>query len=254
LNKYGGQKRIKIMSGSSNMRTLDVSAKTEKKGKFTYLSWAWAVDKLIEHHPDATWEVQHFPMMVWETSQVTVAVGAEEGLTPIKNLRAIPEMQVPYMRTDCGYFVEVAVTVDGVTRSQIHPVLNHQNKPIDKPNAFDINTAIQRCLAKAIALHGLGLYIYAGEDLPPEDTGPSPYSTEEVDQNMVRDRAMALRVLIDDDDPETTHDKISEVWNGLSNDERVGVQKLLKEKAPDSNKMYSTLLKEHQNYIPGETA
>jgi hypothetical protein len=50
--------------------------------------------------------------------------------------------------------------------SQLHPVLDGKNKPIASPTAFDINTSIQRCLVKAIALHGLGLYIYAGEDLP----------------------------------------------------------------------------------------
>ena len=70
------------------------------------------------------------------------------------------------MKTDTGYFVEVAVTVQGLTLSQIHPVLDGKNRPIFEPTAFDINTSIQRCLVKAIALHGLGLYIYAGEDLP----------------------------------------------------------------------------------------
>jgi hypothetical protein len=58
------------------------------------------------------------------------------------------------------------VTMQGLTLSQIHPVLDGKNKPIFEPTAFDINTSIQRCLVKAIALHGLGLYIYAGEDLP----------------------------------------------------------------------------------------
>jgi hypothetical protein len=58
------------------------------------------------------------------------------------------------------------VTVQAVTLSQIHPVLDGRNQPIAEPTAFDINTSIQRCLVKAIALHGLGLYIYAGEDLP----------------------------------------------------------------------------------------
>ncbi len=66
--------------------------------------------------------------------------------------------------------VKVAVTVQGITLSQIHPVLDARNRPILAPNAFDINTSIQRCLVKAIALHGLGLYIYAGEDLPHAST------------------------------------------------------------------------------------
>ena len=73
---------------------------------------------------------------------------------------------LPYLKTETGYFVEVAVTVQGVTLSQIHPVLDGKNRPIFEPTAFDINTSIQRCLVKAIALHGLGLYVYAGEDLP----------------------------------------------------------------------------------------
>jgi hypothetical protein len=73
---------------------------------------------------------------------------------------------MPFMETKYGIFVEVAVTVQGITLSQIHPVLDNNNKPIAQPNSFQINTSIQRALVKAIALHGLGLYIYAGEDLP----------------------------------------------------------------------------------------
>src|SRR6187431_768486 len=80
---------------------------------------------------------------------------------------------LPYLKTDCGYFVEVEVTVEGVRLSQIHPVLDARNKPIEMPSAFDINTSIMRCLVKAIALHGLGLYVYAGEDLPEGATNES---------------------------------------------------------------------------------
>jgi hypothetical protein len=121
----------------TDLAKIDVSEHIEKKGKFSYLSWAWAVDQLRRVHPTASWEVVRF-----------------EGM--------------PYMKTECGYFVEVAVTVNGITLSQIHPILDNSNKPIAKPNAFQINTSIQRCLVKAIALHGLGLYVYAGEDLPPD--------------------------------------------------------------------------------------
>lgn len=119
----------------SKLAQIDCAEHVEKKGRFSYLSWAWAVKKLREVDPTATWEVKRF-----------------DG--------------VPYLKTDCGYFVEVEVTVQGLPLSQIHPILNNQNKPIAEPNSFDINTSIQRCLVKAIALHGLGLYIYAGEDLP----------------------------------------------------------------------------------------
>ena len=118
---------------------VDVSTKTEKKGMFTYLSWAWAVRELLRVAPDATWEVHE-----WGT----------EG------------NRQPYMKTEGGCFVKVSVTVNGVSREQVHPVLDNRNKPIKTPDAFQINTSIQRCLAKAIALHGLGLYLFAGEDLP----------------------------------------------------------------------------------------
>lgn len=125
---------------------VDVSKHVEKKGQYSYLSWPWAVAELRKVDPKASWEVKHFPQS--------------------------DEIYVPYMKTDCGYFVEVEVTVNDVKLSQIHPVLDNHNKVIESPNAFDINTSIQRCLVKAIALHGLGLSIYAGEDLPtnkPED-------------------------------------------------------------------------------------
>ena len=118
---------------------VDVSAKSEKKGMFTYLSGAWAVRELLRVAPDATWEVHEWGM---------------EG------------NRQPYMQTEAGCFVKVSVTVNGVTREQVHPVLDNRNKPIKTPDAFQVNTSIQRCLAKAIALHGLGLYIFAGEDLP----------------------------------------------------------------------------------------
>ena len=114
---------------------INVNEHVEKKGKFSYLSWAWAVDVLRKADPTATWEVIRFNGM-------------------------------PFMETKFGIFVEVAVTVQGITLSQIHPVLDNNNKPIAQPSSFHINTSIQRCLVKAIALHGLGLYIYAGEDLP----------------------------------------------------------------------------------------
>lgn len=127
---------------------LDVAKHVEKKGQFSYLSWPFAVAQLRLADPAASWEVRRF-----------------DGL--------------PYLNTDLGFFVEVAVTVQGVTLSQIHPVLDNKNRPILAPSAFDINTSIQRCLVKAIALHGLGLSIYAGEDLPdleeasPERTEPA---------------------------------------------------------------------------------
>lgn len=123
----------------AQLAAVDVSDHVEKKGQFSYLSWPYAVAQLRQFDETATWEVKRF-----------------DGL--------------PYLATENGTFVEVAVTVKGVTLSQLHPVLDARNKPLLAPTSFDINTSIQRALVKAIALHGLGLYIYAGEDLPHADT------------------------------------------------------------------------------------
>lgn len=132
---------------------IDVSKHIEKKGMFSYLSWPFAVAQLRLADPDASWEVRRF-----------------DGL--------------PYLSSELGFFVEVAVTVQGVTLSQIHPVLDNKNRPILTPTPFDINTSIQRCLVKAIALHGLGLSIYAGEDLPDlEDAGPTGNSGKTAEGN-----------------------------------------------------------------------
>ena len=119
----------------ARLNAINVNEHIEKKGGFSYLSWPYAVAELRKADATATWEVQRF-----------------HGL--------------PYLATEAGVFVEVAVTVQGVRLSQIHPVLDGRNRPMLAPTAFDINTSLQRCLVKAIALHGLGLYVYAGEDLP----------------------------------------------------------------------------------------
>lgn len=119
------------MNMFEQLSAVNVNEYTEKKGKFTYLSWAFAVQELLKRYPDATWEM--------------------------------PE---PTSYPDGTMMVWCKMTADGITRTAYLPVLDHNNKPIANPNAFQVNTAMQRCLAKAISLMGLGLYIYAGEDLP----------------------------------------------------------------------------------------
>tara|TARA_A100001011_G_scaffold135564_1_gene142979 strand:- start:14992 stop:15567 length:576 start_codon:yes stop_codon:yes gene_type:complete len=128
---------------------VNVTEEMEKKGQFNYLSWAYAVRELKKRHPETTWEVHEFG-----------------------------ENKTPFIATECGYFVKVTVTVEGVPATQVHPVLDNRNKTIEKPNAFQINTSIQRCLAKAIALHGLGIHIFAGEDLPSDFTLTDDQSKE----------------------------------------------------------------------------
>lgn len=130
----------------ATLNRINVNEHIEHKGQFSYLSWPYAVAQLRLTDPTASWEVKRFDGQ-------------------------------PFLKTECGYFVEVAVTVQGVTLSQVHPVLDGKNRPLLDPNCFDINTSIQRALVKAIALHGLGLYIYAGEDLPADGPSDAPRQT-----------------------------------------------------------------------------
>jgi len=115
----------------SDIAAINVNDHVEKKQNLSYLSWAWAVDCLLRLDENASWEFTK------------------------------PE--------PCGndtLMVFCSVTAFGRTRKAQLPVMDHRNKAIANPDAFQINVSMQRCLAKAIALHGLGLYIYAGEDLP----------------------------------------------------------------------------------------
>ena len=115
---------------------IDVSDKTEKKGNLTYLSWTWAWAEFKKVYPDAKYELKMF-----------------DG--------------VPYVHdTDTGYMVFTSVTAGGMTYDMWLPVMDARNKALKTADMFDINKAIMRCLTKNLAMFGLGLYIYAGEDLP----------------------------------------------------------------------------------------
>jgi hypothetical protein len=124
------------------LSAIDVNSKTEKKGKFTYLSWAFAWAELKKVSPTASAKVYH-----------------DENTN------------MPYFASKAGVIVKVGVTVEDLEHINYLPVMDYKNAaiPSDKVTMMDINKAIQRCTVKAIALHGLGLYIYAGEDLPEEE-------------------------------------------------------------------------------------
>lgn len=126
----------------SDLLKINVNDHTEKKNGLTYLSWAWAWSKVLEVDPAANYEVEQF-------------------IHPDN-----PNLKVPYQDIGGSCIVWVSVTIFGKTIKVQLPVLDYRNKCISAPNAFDINTSIMRCLTKGVAMHGLGLYIYAGEDLP----------------------------------------------------------------------------------------
>jgi len=120
----------------SELLKINVNDHLEKKGNLSYLSWAWAWAEVLKIDPAASWVAHE-----WNDR---------------------PAMFLP----DGSAMVKVSVTVKGDTKLCVLPVMDNRNRAIQNPDAFAVNTAIMRCLAKAIAMHGLGLYIYAGEDLP----------------------------------------------------------------------------------------
>ena len=130
----------------TELNAVDVSSKTEKKNGLTYLSWAWAWGESKKRHPDATYTVYE-------------------------------DREGRFYHTDgktC--WVKTGVTVNGVEHIEYLPVMDFKNRsiPLESVTSFDVNKAIQRSLTKAVARHGLGLYIYAGEDLPEEMAAAMP--------------------------------------------------------------------------------
>jgi hypothetical protein len=129
---------------------INVNDHTEKKNGLTYLSWAWAWAEALKADPKATFKVEMF-----------------DG--------------TPLMHVGGSFMVWITVTMFDKPMTCMLPVLDYRNKPIATPNSFDVNTSIMRCLVKAIAMHGLGLYIYAGEDTPPDEV-----RTEEPEKKIVK--------------------------------------------------------------------
>jgi hypothetical protein len=139
-----------VLESFTELRKVNVNDRIEKKNGLSYLSWAFAVDELLQRDPTATWEYRNGKELI----------GGENGSFLV---------DVPYVYIGATAMVFCTVKAFGVERTAQLPVMDHRNKPIPNPDAFQVNTAMQRCLAKAIALHGLGLYIYAGEDVPEEE-------------------------------------------------------------------------------------
>lgn len=125
---------------------LNVQDHVEKKNGLSYLSWAWAWAEALKADPAASFHVDTFQRA--------------DGTT------------VPYMDINGTAMVWVRTTLFGKTMTCFLPVMDHRNKPIPNPDSFQVNTAIMRCMTKCLALHGLGLNLYAGEDLPMVDSDP----------------------------------------------------------------------------------
>ena len=167
----------------AKLAAIDVSKYVEKKGphKLDYLSWPVAVDFLMKADPTATWEF-HNPMEFSETLMVSCTV-----------------------------------TAFGKPITMHLPVMDHSNRAVFNPDAFIVNKNMMRCLVKAIACHGLGIKVYAGEDLPSDTEKPVP-SNPAAEAKM-----LACKTL----------EQMVKVWTELSPEERKSVAHIkddLKEK------------------------
>ena len=136
----------------NTLNAVDVNGHTEKKSNLTYLSWVWAWGETVKRYPEAAYEVMKDP----------------NGL--------------PYFASPLGIMVYTRVTIEGQTREMWLPVMDGANRAltaeprvikskygdttVPAATMFEVNKAIMRCLTKNLAMFGLGLYIYAGEDLP----------------------------------------------------------------------------------------
>ena len=159
----------------NSLLDIDVSKNVEKKKvgntSLTYLSWAWAWTEIIKKYPSAIYEIKKF------------------------------ENNLPYVYDEkTGYMVFTAVTIEGITHEMWLPVMDgankamkseaytydtkfDKNKRVEAATMFDINKTIMRCLVKNLAMFGLGLYIYAGEDLPESSTDKEQPKTATKDES-----------------------------------------------------------------------
>lgn len=151
------------------LNAIDVKDKIEKKNNLSYLSWAWAWGEVKKIHPDATYTIYE----------------NKDGLF--------------YHHDNQTAWVKTGVTVNGIEHIEYLPVMDYRNSsiPVAKVTSFDVNKAIQRSLTKAIARHGLGLYIYAGEDLPEANEAQKLGDTlsmkpDRLDQERMRDTAITM--------------------------------------------------------------
>ena len=137
------------------LNNTNVNGHTEGRNGLTYLSWAWAWAEVKKAYPDAQYEIEKFNGLPYVFDELT------------------------------GYMVYTKVTIKGITHEMWLPVMDSANKAmkatpytyetkygekkVEAATMFDINKTLMRCLTKNLAMHGLGLYIYAGEDLPEMD-------------------------------------------------------------------------------------
>ena len=188
----------------ANLLTLNVNEHTEKKANLTYLSWAWAWAEALKADPTATYKVEMFGDKC-------------------------------FMEINGTAMVFVTATMFGKPMTCQLPVMDYRNKAIPNPDAFAVNTAIMRCMTKALALHGLGLYIFAGEDLPEEGRSvvitPTQGATDNIPMEELRyleELAIELIATCEQGDPKAAWVKLEE--QNLDSEQKVALWTLLPSK------------------------
>ena len=188
----------------SKLLAKDVNSHTEKKNNLTYLSWAWAWAEALKADPKATFVVNMF-----------------DGKC--------------YMDINGTGMVWVTVTMFDKPMTCQLPVMDYRNKPIPNPDAFAVNTAIMRCMTKALSLHGLGLYIYAGEDLPEEGKSvvitPTQGAQDNIPEEELRyleDMAIELIATCEQGDPKGAWERLES--ENLDNEQKIALWTLLPSK------------------------
>ena len=152
------------------LNSINVNDHTEKKNNLTYLSWAWAWGEVKKRFPDATYKV-------YEDDNGCI-----------------------YWTDGRTAWVKTGVTVNGIEHIEYLPLMDFKNRsiPLSDITSFDVNKSIQRSLTKAVARHGLGLYIYAGEDLPEDEQGSKDEqdSKPEVDEKTMNNYVSVISKLL----------------------------------------------------------
>lgn len=175
-----------MMKVFEKLNAINVNEHTEKKNNLTYLSWAWAWAEVKKQYPEATYEIKMFdgkPFLYDENLGYMVMTSMTiEGLThemwlPVMDNtnKAMKDHAYTYKVKNPNYKYSTLNIDDGKFYDRYGNVQEEYNeKTVEKATMFDVNTAIMRCLTKNIAMFGLGLYIYAGEDLPQVEQEEAP--------------------------------------------------------------------------------
>lgn len=147
------------------LNNVNLKDKTKEKIGLRYLSWADAWTELKKMYPDAKRTIYKRTAVITERKTLELSDGTKQ------TTEIVSEQEIPYFTDGRTCTVRVGVTINDVEYIEELPVMDNKNRAIrvEAVTSVDVNRAVQRCFVKACALHGLGLYIYAGEDLPEVD-------------------------------------------------------------------------------------